>query len=230
MRTHLYPIVMALLPVLTGCVPGVAEYSKSEAPAQLRIDGATTSLAVAFAPGSARLGRAEAARLNRLVATGGIAPADRVAIAAAGPPGLAAARDAAISRALLRWGIVADSATLAAVPRDQAIVTVGRYAVTLPPCPNWSMRDAGDFTNAPASDFGCATAINLGLMVASPADLVGGRTLAAADGKPAAQAVDDYLAGKVQLPAGTSLGPIATGGGGSSSGSGGAASGGGGGQ
>jgi len=227
MRMHLYPVVMALLPVLAGCVPGVAEYSKSEAPTQLRVDGATTSLTVAFAPGSARLSQGEAARLDRLVATGGMTPADRVAIASSGPPGLAEARSAAISRQLLRWGIVADTAVLGSVPPNQAIITVGRYAVTLPRCPNWSMRDAGDFTNAPTSNFGCATAVDLGLMVASPADLVGGRALAAADGKPAARAVDDYLDGKVQLPAGTSLGPIATGGGGGSSS---AASGGGGGQ
>ncbi|MGH7115595.1 MAG: CpaD family pilus assembly lipoprotein, partial [Stellaceae bacterium] len=99
-------------------------------------------------------------------------------------------------------------------------------AVTLPRCPNWSMKDAGDFTNAPTSNFGCATAVDLGLMVASPADLAGGRTLAAADGKPAVQAVDAYLDGKVQLPTAPSLGPIGGGGGGGS----GAASGGGGSQ
>ena len=75
---------------------------------------------------------------------------------------------------------------------------VGRYAVTLPPCPNWSMPRANDFTNAPPSNFGCANAVNLGLMVASPGDLAQGRTLAAADGKPAAAAVDRYLADKVQ--------------------------------
>ncbi len=34
MRKRLCPIVIALLSVLAGCVPGVAEYSKSEAPNQ----------------------------------------------------------------------------------------------------------------------------------------------------------------------------------------------------
>ena len=123
---------------------------------------------------------------------------------------------AAISSRLLRWGIVADAHPLAAGAPNRAVVTVGRYAVTLPPCPNWSQPRSNDFTNAPPSNFGCATAVNLGLMVASPADLTVGRTLEPADGKPAAAAVDRYLDDKVQLPAENSLGPIQT----SSSGSG----------
>jgi pilus assembly protein CpaD len=226
MKKHLYPIVVALLTANAGCAPGIAEYSKSEAPTRLRIDGATREVSIAFAPGSARLAVGDGARLDRLVAAGGIRPADRVDIAASGSPGLAEARSAAISRRLLRWGIVADTSPLAGLPPDQAIVTVGRYALTLPRCPNWSMRDPGDFTNAPASNFGCATAVNLGLMVASPADLTGGRTLGAADGKPAVAAVDAYLDGRVQLPTEVSLTPIGSGGGSSS----GASSGDGGGQ
>lgn len=207
MRKHYYPVAVALL-AFAGCAPGNAEYSKSEAPAQLRVDGATSELAFAFAPGSARLSAGEDARLDRLVAAGAIRPADRVDVAASGPPALADARSAALSRRLLRWGIVADNRPLAAVPPDRAVLMVGRYAVTLPHCPNWSMRDAGDFTNAPTSNFGCATSVNLGLMAASPADLTGGRTLAAADGKPAVQAVENYLDGKVQLPTPTQIGPI----------------------
>ena len=213
MKRYLYPIAISLLPVLAGCVPGMAEYSKSEAPNRVQVDGATSEVAVAFAPGSARLTAGEAVRLDRLVANGRIRQADRVAIAASGPPALAEARSAAISSRLLRWGIVAEARPLPAVPPNRAIVTVGRYTVTLPACPNWSMQPASDFTNAPTSNFGCATAMNLGLMVASPGDLANGRRLAEADGKPAAAAVQRYLDDKVQLPTGTDLGPIATSGG-----------------
>ncbi len=209
MRMRLYPITVALLPVLAACAPGAAEYTKSEAPNRLRVDGATRELALAFAPGSDRLGAGEAARLDGLVAEGGIRPADRVAIAASGPPALAEQRAAAISSRLLRWGIVAETRAHAAVPRNSAVLTVGRYAVSLPPCPNWSMRPASDFTNAPSSNFGCATAVNLGLMVASPGDLAAGRSLEPADGKPAASAVARYLDDKVPpLPAEANLGPI----------------------
>src|SRR5205823_11905218 len=123
-----------------------------------------------------------------LVLAGSIRPADRVAIVAAGPPGLAARRAAAISSALLRYGIVASTRTLDTVPANRAIVEVGRYTVTLPACPNWSESLAVEFTNAYSSNYGCANATNLGLMVASPADLVSGRTLAPADGQPAVAA------------------------------------------
>jgi pilus assembly protein CpaD len=214
MTRHFYPLTIAL--ALAACAPGAAEYTKSEAPNQLQVAGSTSTVALAFAPGSARIAPAQGARIDQLVATGAIRPADRVAIAAAGPPSLAAAREAAVSSRLLRWGIVAEAQPLAGVPANRAVITVGHYAVTLPPCPNWSQPRANDFTNAPTSNFGCATAVNLGLMVASPGDLVAGRTLAPADGKPAAAAVDRYLADKIQpLPAetGYAVGQSGSGGG-----------------
>ena len=219
MRKHLYRFALALLPLLAGCVPGVAEYTKSEAPARLRVDGGTSKASFAFAPGSARLAAGQALRLDRLVADGAIRPADRVEIAAAGPPALSMARSAAISSRLLRWGIVADARPLTSVLPNRAVVMVGHYAVTLPACPDWSMRPASDFSNAPSSNFGCATAINLGLMAASPGDLASGRSLAAADGEPAAAAVDRYLKDKsYPLPAEAELAPVGSGGGGGGSG------------
>ena len=119
--------------------------------------------------------------------TGSIRPADRVEIAAAGPPGLAQQRAAAISGELLRYGVVTTTLALDTVPANHAIVSIGRYAVTLPTCPNWSQSPAADFTNDYSSYYGCATATNLGLMVASPADLVSGRPFSAPDAQPAAR-------------------------------------------
>jgi Pilus biogenesis CpaD protein (pilus_cpaD) len=142
MTRHLYPIAIAL--AVTACAPGAAEYTKSEAPNRLQVEGSTSAVQLAFAPGSDRLVPAAAARIDGLVATGTIRPADRVAIAAAGPPGLAGGREAAISSRLLHWGIVAKAEPLAGVPPNSAVLTVGRYAVTLPPCSNWSMPRAND--------------------------------------------------------------------------------------
>jgi pilus assembly protein CpaD len=206
MIRHGYPLAIAL--ALAACAPGAAEYTKAEAPNRLQVEGATSTVAVAFAPGSGRLAAAAARHLDQIVADGAIQPADRVTIAAAGPPGLAAAREAAISRQLLRWGIVAQVQPLPDMPTDHALVIVGRYAVTLPPCPNWSEPRANDFTNALPSNFGCATGVNLGLMVANPGDLVGGRPLAPADGRPVAAAVDRYLADQIQPLTTTAIGPI----------------------
>ena len=141
-------------------------------------------------------------------------------IAAAGPPGLAERRAAAISGELLRYGIVASTLTLDTVPANRAIVAVGRYTVTLPACPNWSQSLAAEFTNAFTSNYGCANATNLGLMVASPADLVSGRTLAPADGQPAVAAVERYMNDRVKPPPAPTASPFAasTGGGGSGGG------------
>jgi pilus assembly protein CpaD len=212
MSRHIHPVALALLPLVAGCVPGVAEYTKTEAPAGLRVDGAISTATFAFAPGSARLSTGEALRLDRLVADGAIRAADRVEIAAAGPPALSAARSAAVSGTLLRWGIVADAHPLAGVPRNSAIVTVGHYAVTLPACPNWSQAATYDFGQSVPSWYGCDDATNLGLMAASPGDLVAGRSLAATDGEPAAAAVSRYLEDKVPaLPAEANMGPITAG-------------------
>jgi pilus assembly protein CpaD len=209
MRMRLYPIALALLPALGACVPGTAEYTKAEAPSQLRVDGAMRSVALAFAPGSGWLSPGEAAHLDRLVANGSIRAADRVTIAASGPPALADARAAAISGLLLRWGIVAEARPHASVPRNGAIVTVGHDTVSLPPCPNWSQSPASEYTEAFESNWGCAAATNLGLMVAKPADLVNGRSLAAADGMPAANAVNRYLNDRVPGPPSPTASPFA---------------------
>jgi pilus assembly protein CpaD len=211
MNIRLYPIVLPLMLGLAACV---TEYSKSEAPDQLRVDGAESRREVAFATGSAYLTPGERRKLDGWVLSGSIRPADRVAIAAAGPPGLAEQRAAAISRELLRYGIVTQTLALAAVPANQAIVSVGRYAVTLPTCPNWSQSLSAEFTNAFTSNYGCANATNLGLMVASPADLVSGRSLTGADAQLAAEAVKRYLDDRVKRPPPTTASPFAGGGGG----------------
>jgi pilus assembly protein CpaD len=213
MKFRFYPIAVPLVLMLAGCV---TEYSKSEAPAALQVDGAESRVEIAFAGGSDRLGAGEARRLDALVLAGNIRPPDRVAIAAAGPPGLAERRAAAISSELLRYGIVASTLTLDTVPANRAIVAVGRYAVTLPACPNWSQSLAAEFTNALSSNYGCANTTNLGLMVASPADLVSGRPLAQADGRPAVAAVERYMTDRVKQPPAPTATPFAasTGGGG----------------
>ena len=220
MKFRLYRLRPWALPLLLGLAACVAEYSKSEAPDTLRVDGAESRLTIAFAGGSDRLAPGEAARLDRLVLAGNIRPPDRVVIAAAGPPRLAEQRAAAISRELLRYGIVASTLTLDTVPANQAIVSVGRYAVTLPTCPNWSQSLSYDFTNALTSNYGCANATNLGMMVASPADLAGGRPFTGPDAVPAISAVERYLTDRVKPPPTPTASPFAGGGGGGEAGGG----------
>jgi pilus assembly protein CpaD len=205
---------LAALPLMLGLVACAAEYSKSEAPDTLRVDGSESRLSIAFAGGSDLLAAGEAARLDRMVVAGAIRPADRVEVAVSGSPGLAERRAAAISRELLRYGIVTQTVALGTVPANHAVVSVGRYTVTLPSCPNWSQSLDYDFTNALTSNYGCANATNLGLMVASPGDLVSGRSFSGPDAQPAAAAVQRYLTDRVKPPPTPTASPFSGGGGG----------------
>ena len=218
MKNHFRLAVPPMLLMLAACA---AEYSKTEAPAQLRVDGAGSRFEVAFVGGSDRLSSSDVARLDRMVLAGNIRPSDLVEIGAAGPPGLAERRAQAISRELLRYGIVTHTLVLDAVPANHAIVSIGRYAVTLPTCPNWSQSPAADFTNALSSYYGCADATNLGLMVANPADLVSGRPFSGADAQTASNAMQRYLTDRVKNPPNPTPSPFGGGGGGEGGGGGG---------
>jgi pilus assembly protein CpaD len=211
---------LVALPLLLGLAACAAEYSKTEAPAQLGVDGADSRRELAFAPGSAHLSPSELRKIDGWVLGGSVRPADRVEIAAAGPPRLAEQRAAAISGELLRYGVVATTLALDTVPANHAIVSIGRYAVTLPTCPNWSQSPAADFTNAISSYYGCATATNLGLMVASPADLVSGRPFSGPDAQTASNAMQRYLTDRVKNPPNPTPSPFGGGGGGGDSGGG----------
>jgi len=81
---------------------------------------------------------------------------------------------------------------------DTPELIVGRHIVTPPACPNWTSMPAADWTNRPPSQFGCATAANLGLMVADPGDLVQGRAAPLWDGEAATLGVQRYRAGKTR--------------------------------
>jgi len=216
-----YYLRLFVPPLLLGLAACAAEYSKTEAPTQLRVDAADTRLEIAFAGGSDRLSSSEAARLDRMVLADGIRPADRVVVGAGGPPALAERRAAAISRELMRYGITTERLALDAVPANHAVVSVGRYAVTLPTCPNWSQSPAADFTNAVSSYYGCAAATNLGLMVASPGDLVSGRSLGATSAQVTSNAMQRYLTDRVKTPPNPTPSPFAGGGGGGEGGGGG---------
>ena len=198
------------LTVLVGACAPVTSYTDAEAAKRLKLDTSTTQLALHFVPGSPVLASADAARLQHTAATGGLTPSDRVTVATAGPPYLAKERFASVSAMLLHYGVV-PVAVAQNVPPNHAVIMVERTLVTLPPCPNWSKRPYSDFDNQPSSNFGCATEINLGLMVASPSDLAEGLPFAATAGQPSAAAVNRYLNNKVELPSANAALPVAPG-------------------
>jgi pilus assembly protein CpaD len=198
MNAKLPVAVLALgLTVLVGGCETPASYTAAEAPKTIVLDSAASEFDVRFVPRSATLAAADAARLRQLAASGVIAPADRVLVATAGPPALAAQRHAAISSLLLHYGIVTIADRLAHVRPESAAIQVTRTLVTLPACPNWSKPSNYDFGNQPSSNFGCATQVNFGKMVAHPTDIASGLPASGASGKPAAAAVNRYMNDKV---------------------------------
>ena len=207
MKLHHHLVAVGLALGLAACA---SQYTESETPKNLVLDDASAAIDVRFAPGSNRLLAGDAARLRALVARGAISQSDRVTVLAGGPPDLAAARFEEVAALLLPYRIVATQGPLAAAPGNRAIVQTKRYLVTAPPCPNWSKYPPVDFTNAHASNFGCATAMNLAAIIASPADLAEGRPVGRPDAIPAAAAVQRYQGDKVQLPAAAGLTNIPT--------------------
>lgn len=82
---------------------------------------------------------------------------------------------------------------------DNAVnLTVERYLVTLPGCPDWTSRAGRTFDNRPNSNFGCATAINFGLMVAEPRDILEGRGGTPGDGEALSVGVQRYRVGETR--------------------------------
>ena len=79
-------------------------------------------------------------------------------------------------------------------------VTVERYVVTPPACPNWSNFDGNEQRNAPGSNYGCATDASLGYMVANPRDLVEGQAMGPAMSAHGIEAERRYETDKVDIP------------------------------
>lgn len=85
------------------------------------------------------------------------------------------------------------------IPPDTVAVVVERTLVTLPACPDWSgSPNFTTYSNQPMSNWSCATAVNLGMMVVDPADLRRGRQPGVAEADPAARSIQLYREGKTK--------------------------------
>lgn len=80
------------------------------------------------------------------------------------------------------------------------LVELHTHEVVLPGCPDWSRDLAFDARNLPMPNLGCANAVNLGLMIADPSDLVRTGRLDPADGTREAEALVRYRTDKVKQP------------------------------
>jgi pilus assembly protein CpaD len=158
---------------------------------------------VSFAPGSSVLSPTEAGELDAFVRKTALSSGDRVYVVeptVAGPVGRERANT--VTSRLLLGGIRVDRAAARVygpmVEPDTVALVVERTAIRLPACPNWTDRPNQDFDNQPGSNWGCATAINFGMQIADPNDLVAGRDPGAADGTVMARSVRRYRLGETK--------------------------------
>ncbi len=131
----------------------------------------------------------------------GVTRQAEVTVSASPAPGLeiARARRQRVVRLLRELGLEPREAGVLAAPdagpTADVVVAVERYHVVLPDCPDHTRTRMGDFHNLDTSNHGCATARNLGLMVANPRDLLRGRDIGPADTERMTRAVREYRQG-----------------------------------
>ncbi|MBO6521982.1 MAG: hypothetical protein JJ900_17985 [Rhodospirillales bacterium] len=94
-------------------------------------------------------------------------------------------------------------ANVAGIAENEVNLTVRRYLVTLPGCPDFTSYAGRTFDNRPHPNWGCPNSTNLGLMVAEPQDLVNGRGGTPGDAEALVLGTQRYRAGEQRaLPLG----------------------------
>lgn len=197
-------IVTATLVTLGACAPDTAEWSPVEAPKKNRVDWVAFHHTIQFDARNVTLGDRAKAGLSRFVRRLGSGEGVRIMVAATADADgalVAGRREAAVTAYLRELGLrprLAPAAPGRGVGKSAVVVTIGRYVVTTPRCPDWSKPAHKDFDNRVSSNFGCATETNLGLMVADPGTLLRGRPVGPADGEAQAKSIENYRKGEVE--------------------------------
>lgn len=212
--TFLRPASLAAA-ILTLLVTGCSHEQNTYLPPRdgyvdppVRVTSSLTSLnfRTELSRGQTALTRAQIDSLNRFLASSGQADGDHVEIRTmiSGGP----IRNEAIAQALrdsfLAGGYTPSRVEIIETPGhvDVVEVMIQRYAVVLPDCSKELHRESGimQWSDEPVGSrkLGCSTEYNLGLMVADPRDLAGGRELGDAPGYHEVGAVQRYRTGKIK--------------------------------
>lgn len=190
--------------ILTACAPEAAQWSGAESPKEIKVEWVNFRHDVNFTTGQAAPSDFERSRFQSFLAQMRMTPSSRIAVAAAPGP-LAASRAEAVMGLLAEQRIeimrLAGGSLDGLGPGSVAVI-VGRYIATPPNCPDWRKPANQNFQNSPSSNFGCATATNLALMVEDPADLLRGRPLGPGDAAGLVHGIQRYRSNLVIPPAG----------------------------
>lgn len=174
-------------------------------PKQVTVTPSETSFAVRFPTGETVLSdperRAAVGFLNRRATE----PSDQVFVdfgVLHETTEIAADRRVTISEVIVAAGLSPENvrvrANVRGVAENEINLTVRTFLVTLPGCPDFTSRAGRTFDNRPHSNWGCATATNLGLMIAEPRDLVRGRGDTHGDAEALVLSTQRYRAGETR--------------------------------
>jgi len=192
----------AIVALTGGCEATYYEDWSAMPPArEAKVDLARYAHAIRFAPDSTRLEGLERDRLDDFLARLQAGSTDTVLVVGAGGGPLTGRRLETVSAYLVHRAMrpkTIDSAGTETAGPDEVSVVVERHTVTLPACPDWTDRPGRTWNNTVSRNWGCATATNLGLMVAEPGDLATGRTPGPMDGTFATLAIQRYRAGETR--------------------------------
>jgi len=187
---------------LSGCADNFERWD-NQPPKQLKVDRVHYSHDVQFAAGEDRLPVAERDRLDSFLAHAQVDRTDKVYVNVEPDGQRVTDRRVSTVAAFLKLRGLKPAVPITGFGEgedkaDTVKVVVERYLVTLPGCPDWTSDVSDTFNNDVHSNYGCATASNLGMMVANPEDLVRGRKLGPADGDYLRVSIDNYKAGKTK--------------------------------
>ncbi len=203
-KPHLPLLALGVVFTLGGCAnlyPELVDYQAE--PKQAKAYETTYAMDLSFVPGTVTLEQGERERLDDFLVRLAPQTKDVVFLRTFGKDtglALSAPRRELIGALLGAHGLstaFTGQRSDGVAGEDRRLrISLVRYVVTLPGCSDWTKVARGSFDNQPHSNWGCANATNLGLMIAEPRDLIEGRDPGVADGTYAALGAARYNAGE----------------------------------
>lgn len=204
-KSRWHVLVAAASMLVGGCAQDLTDYSAAQSARDILVRWVSVDHPVLFEQNASVLSESEQFRLDTFVSGLSLRESDRfmVDVGAANESGsLTDARTLEVAQRLRRhWpGARVTQVAQGTAPSRGVRLVVNRYVAVPPNCPDWSRPSARNPGNVNDSNFGCAAATNLSLMIADPADLVRGRDLGPGDGSALANGILRYRNGKVKDP------------------------------
>lgn len=208
---RLYQLSLFLL-LLAGCTPEVSDWTPAESPKENKVERAVFSHFVYYPEKANEFEEIEKKRLLRFLKTTVLRPS-AVTVILVEYGGRSKKRVKDIVRELIKYGISYDlivddnetgQSSCSTSKRSQkgqesgVEVIVERFVVIPPECADFSQPIGTARQEYSHSNFGCADAVNMGMMIANPRDLILGRPMGDSDGQVIAEGVRRYRTDKVK--------------------------------